>query len=122
MMLRNACEDLRDEFDLLSTERMNIANRNFLPKYADARENPSRKVFSFFSKNFIILFISIYCSEVFLGKLQNKRPENAIWNICLDSVAGPEAEEIKIWGKSLFCYKWKVWDPNFTNLEKVEHF
>ena len=77
-MLRNACEDLREEFDLLSTERMNIANKNFLPKYADARENPSRKVLSFFPKIFIFLFISIYCSEVFLGKLQNKRPENAI--------------------------------------------
>ena len=47
-MLRNACEDLREEFDLLSTERMNIANKNFLPKYADARENPSRKVLIFF--------------------------------------------------------------------------
>ena len=63
-------------------------------------------------------------SLVFLGKLQNKRPENAIWNICLDSVAGPQAEEIKIWGKGLFCYdcEFKIREPNFTNLEKIEHF
>ena len=87
-MLRNACEDLREEFDLLSTERMNIANKNFLPKYADARENPSRKVF--FSNGSSCLISSI------TGKLQNKRPENAVRNICLDTVAGPQAEKIKI--------------------------
>ena len=58
-MLRNACEDLREEFDLLSTERMNIANKNFLPKYADARENPSRKVLIFFLK--CSLFCSLAC-------------------------------------------------------------
>ena len=69
-MLRNACEDLREEFDLLSTERMNIVNKNFLPKYADARENPSRKVV--FSDGSSCVIAS------FVGKLQNKRPENAV--------------------------------------------
>ena len=57
-MLKNACEDLREEFDLLNSERMNIANKNFLPKYADARENPSRKVLLHFSRGSLCVITS----------------------------------------------------------------
>ena len=60
VMLRNACEDLREEFDLLNSERINIANKNFLPKYADARENPSRKVLWSIRINSLFLLIGFY--------------------------------------------------------------
>ena len=43
-MLKNACTDLREEFEEFNTERLAMVGRKFFPKYADAREFPSKKV------------------------------------------------------------------------------
>ena len=43
-MLKNACTDLREEFEEFNTERLAMVGRKFFPKYSDAREFPSKKV------------------------------------------------------------------------------
>ena len=45
ILLKNACLDLREEFDEYQSERLNLICKSYLPKYrSNSREIPSRKV------------------------------------------------------------------------------
>ena len=43
-MLQNVCVDLREEFEAYNTMRASTISKKLLPKFADAREIPSKKV------------------------------------------------------------------------------
>ena len=45
MMLRNSCVNLREEFEAYNAVRASSISKKLLPpKFADARETPSKKV------------------------------------------------------------------------------
>ena len=44
IMLQNVCVDLREEFQAYNTMRASTISKKLLPKFADAREIPSKKV------------------------------------------------------------------------------
>ena len=69
VMLKNACTDLREEFDEFNTERLAMVGRKFFPKYSDAREFPSKKVKSFS----LSVFTAIKCTFRQVTKLMLSR-------------------------------------------------